>query len=107
MSGGMTSAQAWAEQQQRGMLNQCAVEKEPTLGTMLERAMKRTDMLSEAINQLRDHLGPILTDNYPPEKDNGATSSQASPAMRMVDELIGRLEQLHRAINEIQRRAAL
>lgn len=113
----MTSAQAWAEQQnayntgmlgqQAGMQNMCAVEKQQTLGTQLERALKRADMLSDAINQLRDHLGPILTDNYPPEKDSGAVPTQGSPAMRMADELINRLDQLHRAVNEIQRRAAL
>lgn len=113
----MTSAQAWAEQQnayntgmlgqQAGMQNMCAVEKQQTLGSQLERALKRADMLSEAITQLRDHLGPVLNENYPPEKDAGTPVNEGSPAMRMAGELINRLDQLHRAVNEIQRRAAL
>lgn len=109
MSGGMTSAQVWAEQQQRGMLNQCAVEKEPTLGTMLERAMNRTEMLGEALGQLREHLSPVLTGGEPPsaKEASPAVDGRESPAMRMANELINRLDGLHRTVNEIQRRAAI
>lgn len=92
--------------QMAGMQNQCAIEKAQTLGSQLERALKRADMLSEALTQLRDHLSPVLTDNYPPEKD-AAPVAEGSPAMRMVNELIMRLDGLHRAVNEIQRRAAI
>lgn len=110
MNGGAYNTNALGQSamlgQQAAMMNACAVEKAETLGSQLERALKRADMLSEAINQLRDHLGPVLTDNYPPEKDTTPVNA-GSPAMRMAGELINRLDQLHRAVNEIQRRAAL